>query len=206
MSKSINISENDIIMLVTESVKKLMKEEAYNVCGPITKPTSPLEDDYDGDNYSEIAETKQLKDVIRRMVNEALDTFYGVGGNVAIANAKEPAGGVPAFGEKLDSAHGIRKQIRKWGRDVQKKNGKEKGQGRVSKQRRSEVLNWLKEPELDCAEIMRKLWNPSPKHVDSARSYFYKCRDGKLNDSGVPYRFSDKEINALYRIKSETAA
>lgn len=180
MSKSINISESDIVKMVSESVKKTL---------------------------AEINETAQLKNAIRRMVNETLDSLYGVGGPVAIANA-QPAGGESTVDEKFDSAHDIRKSIRHSSREFDKKNGekKEKGMGRVSKQRRSEVLNWLKEPELDCAEIMRKLWHPSPKHEDSARSYFYKCRDGKLNDSGVPYRFSDKEINALYRIKSETAA
>lgn len=176
MSKSINISESDIVKMVSESVKKTL---------------------------AEINETAQLKNAIRRMVKEA---FESVG--VPFDNKANLAGGEPTVDEKFDSAHDIRKSIRHSSREFDKKNGgkKEKGMGRVSKQRRSEVLNWLKEPELDCAEIMRKLWHPSPKHEDSARSYFYKCRDGKLNDSGVPYRFSDKEINALYRIKSETAA
>jgi hypothetical protein len=31
MSKPINLSENDIVKLVTESVKKILKEEVYNV-------------------------------------------------------------------------------------------------------------------------------------------------------------------------------
>lgn len=68
--------------------------------------------------------------------------------------------------------------------------------------RRARVIAWLNDPSVNCAEIMRKLWKPNPKKEDSARSYFYKCRDGKLNDSGVPYSFSDKEINKLYAIKN----
>ncbi len=148
MSKSINITENDVVRLVTESVKKLMKEdEVFNVWMPITRPTSPLEqfamrdgwekmereddeplyrdpdyneyviDDYGRkfipvDDYSEIAETKQLRNFIRKMVNEELDNLYGVGGSVAISNAQQPAGGVPTVDEKFDSASGIRKQIR----------------------------------------------------------------------------------------------
>jgi hypothetical protein len=66
--------------------------------------------------------------------------------------------------------------------------------------RRKRVIKWLKDPTVNCAEIMRKLWNPEKKKEDAARSYFYKCRDGELNDSGVEYSFSDKDINKLYAI------
>lgn len=66
--------------------------------------------------------------------------------------------------------------------------------------RRARVIRWLKDDSVNCAEIMRKLWRPTSKKEDSARSYFYKCRDGELNDSGVPYSFSDKDINRLYAI------
>jgi hypothetical protein len=68
--------------------------------------------------------------------------------------------------------------------------------------RRARVILWLKDPSINCAEIMRKLWKPSKKKEDAARSFFYKCRDGALNDSGVAYSFSDKEINRLYAIKN----
>jgi hypothetical protein len=147
-----------------EDDEPLYRDQDYNeyVMDYYGRKFIPVEDnydDYEDSDYAEIAETKQLKNAIRRMVNETLDTLYGVGGNVAIANAPQPAGGEPTVDEKLDSAHGIRKHIRHSTRDFDKKHGekREKGMGRVSKQRRSEVLNWLKEPELDCAEIMRKL-------------------------------------------------
>ena len=68
--------------------------------------------------------------------------------------------------------------------------------------RRSRVIRWLKDPTVNNAEIMRKLWHPSEKKEDAARSYFYKCRDGALNDSGVAYSFSDSDINRLYAIKN----
>ena len=51
---------------------------------------------------------------------------------------------------------------------------------------------------------MRELWKPSKDEEDGARSYFYKCRDGELNDSGVPYEFSDSEINRLYQILNDS--
>lgn len=66
--------------------------------------------------------------------------------------------------------------------------------------RRARVINWLKDDSVNCAEIMRKLWRPESKKEDAARSYFYKCRDGELNDTGVPYSFSDNDINRLYGI------
>ena len=69
--------------------------------------------------------------------------------------------------------------------------------------RRARVIKWLKDPTINCAEIMRKLWKPSPRKEDAARSFFYKCRDGALNDSGVAYSFSDAEINKLYAIKND---
>lgn len=68
--------------------------------------------------------------------------------------------------------------------------------------RRARVIQWLKDPSVNCAEIMRKLWKPSKKKEDAARSFFYKCRDGALNDSGAAYSFSDGDINRLYAIKN----
>jgi DNA-directed RNA polymerase subunit M/transcription elongation factor TFIIS len=68
--------------------------------------------------------------------------------------------------------------------------------------RRARVIQWLKDDTVNCAEIMRKLWHPSKRKEDAARSYFYKCRDGELNDTGVPYSFSDADINRLYSIKN----
>lgn len=86
-----------------------------------------------------------------------------------------------------------------------KESDKEKrisGKNTKAASRRARIIRWLKDDSVNCAEIMRKLWKPSPKKEDSARSYFYKCRDGALNDSGVAYSFSDGEINRLYAIKS----
>lgn len=72
----------------------------------------------------------------------------------------------------------------------------------VNSKRRRIVIKWLKDPIVDNAPIMKQLWNPTKEEEDSKRSYFYKCRDGELNDNGVPYQFSDSEINSLYKIKN----
>lgn len=76
-------------------------------------------------------------------------------------------------------------------------------QGASRANMRKIVIAWLKSGTINDAEIMRRLWNPDKKHEDAKRSYFYKCRDGEPNESGVPYKFSDEEINTLYQIKGD---
>ena len=69
--------------------------------------------------------------------------------------------------------------------------------------KRAIVIRWLKKPSVNCAEIMRQLWHPSPEEEDTKRGEFYKKRDGAINkDTGARYYFDDAEINELYRIKS----
>ena len=77
---------------------------------------------------------------------------------------------------------------------------KKKSSSEQMKNKRTFVLKRLKNDDVNSASYMRKLWHPSEDEEDSARSYFYKCRDGELNDSGVPYSFSDDEINRLYQL------
>lgn len=60
------------------------------------------------------------------------------------------------------------------------------------------VIKTLKEPETDCAPFAYELWPEKDK--DSARSYFYKCRDGKSNENGSHYTFTDDEFNAIYKM------
>lgn len=73
---------------------------------------------------------------------------------------------------------------------------------RNRKSDKSGILNWLKDPKLNCAEIARKLW-PKDKE-ESRRSYFYKCRDNKSYTIGKgkkkttrKYDFSDAEYKRL---------
>ena len=71
--------------------------------------------------------------------------------------------------------------------------------------KRAIVIKWLKNDKnaVNCAEIMRQLWHPSPEDEDTKRGEFYKKRDGAINkDTGARYYFTDEEINTLYRIKS----
>lgn len=114
-------------------------------------------------------------------------------------------------GKKKNSQHHSTKWEKKAGKQDKRKNNQnddEKKRQHKNKKnskaatRRARVIQWLKDPSVNCAEIMRKLWKPSKKKEDAARSFFYKCRDGALNDSGVAYSFSDGDINRLYAIKN----
>ncbi len=71
-----------------------------------------------------------------------------------------------------------------------------------TKNKRRIVTNWLKKNTINNAAVMKALWHPTKQDEDAKRSYFYKCRDGELNDDGTPYQFSDDDITTLYRIKS----
>lgn len=61
------------------------------------------------------------------------------------------------------------------------------------------VIQWLQQPEIDAAEIRRKLEGEpeSQEEEDSKRSYFMK----KVNQT-YGKDFSDEEVNSLYAIKS----
>lgn len=104
--------------------------------------------------------------------------------------------------EKEKVHHSTKWERKKWKSDNKKNNdeGERNAKNTKAATRRARVVKWLQDPTVNCAEIMRKLWHPIKKKEDSARSYFYKCRDGELNDSGVAYSFSDKDINKLYAI------
>lgn len=67
------------------------------------------------------------------------------------------------------------------------------------KQKRRAVLEWLRSPEIDTAEIRRMLEGEpeNQREEDTKRSLFMK----KVNQT-YGKRFSDEEINKLYSIKT----
>ena len=78
----------------------------------------------------------------------------------------------------------------------------EKKKGEKDKTKRNKkhnVIQWLQKPEVNCAEIRRKLEGEpqSQEEEDSKRSYFMK----KVNQSNGK-DFTDSEINSLYALKS----
>lgn len=77
---------------------------------------------------------------------------------------------------------------------------KEKEGNKASAKRRERVISRLKSDGVDVAQYAYRLW--PDKDEDSARSYFYKCLDGKTNDTGNVYKFTSDEINRLYSMLS----
>ena len=67
---------------------------------------------------------------------------------------------------------------------------------KASAKRRERVISRLKSDGVDVAQYAYRLW--PDKDENSARSYFYKCLDGKTNDTGDVYKFTSDEINRLY--------
>lgn len=66
---------------------------------------------------------------------------------------------------------------------------------RISDKKKKRILQALKDKKVDVAQYAYKLWPDKDK--DSARSYFYKCLDGKTNDDGDVYSFNDEEFIRL---------
>ena len=67
---------------------------------------------------------------------------------------------------------------------------------RIKDKKRKRIIQYLKDEKTDIAPYAYELWPDKDK--DSARSYFYKCLDGKTNDDGDVYSFSDEEFNRLH--------
>jgi len=173
--KTLRLNESTLRDMIYAGVKSYYLNENK------VKPDFDEELEYEDDNTEddgdkEESEIAGLDETIMDAVNESINKF--------VAN----------YGEKP------RILSEKNKKDTKKKNTKKKDKNIANK--RSIVISWLKDNSVNNAEIMRKLWHPKSNEEDGARSYFYKCRDGALNDSGIPYRFSDEDINSLYRIKS----
>ena len=82
----------------------------------------------------------------------------------------------------------------------QKNEPKNKGKKDNLKNKRAQVISRLRDDGVNSAEYMRELWHPEKEEEDAKRSLFYKKRDGKKNESGVPYSFSTSEIIRLYHL------
>ena len=76
---------------------------------------------------------------------------------------------------------------------------KEAGEGKSIANKKRSVIQWLKKPEIDTAEIRRKVEGEpeTQEEEDSKRSYFMK----KVNQT-YGKDFTDKEVNDLYNLKS----
>ena len=85
-------------------------------------------------------------------------------------------------------------------KETEKKKKAESDKRPELRQMRKSVIKFLKKDGVNCADYAYRLWPWKDK--DSARSYFYKCRDGKPKPNGEPYAFTSKQINKLYSMIS----
>ena len=120
-----------------------------------------------------INEEKILKESIKRLVRESI--FDLINGGMSEKKSKE--------GEKKHS------------KPKKSSDGEKKSESKISEKRKKRILQALKDPTMDVAQFAYRLW--PDKDEDSARSYFYKCLDGKTNDSGDVYSFTDDEFIQL---------
>lgn len=81
-----------------------------------------------------------------------------------------------------------------------KKSKKKSKDSKVSQSKKKSVLAWLQQPEVNAAEIRRKLEGEpeSQEEEDTKRSYFMK----KVNQTHGK-KFTTSEINGLYSIKNK---
>ena len=120
-------------------------------------------------------EEKILREKIKRMVKESI--FDIVNGGMYEKSSKEETS------KKSNSSS-------------------EKKHSKFSEERKKRIIQALKDPMVDVAQYAYELW--PDKDEDSARSYFYKCLDGKTNDDGDVYTFSDDEFNRLHSMLTDT--
>ena len=118
-----------------------------------------------------INEEKILKESIKKLVRESI--FDLINGGMSEKKSNE----------------------KKHSKPKKSSEGEEKSESKISEKRKKRILQALKDPTMDVAQFAYRLW--PDKDEDSARSYFYKCLDGKTNDSGDVYSFTDDEFIQL---------
>lgn len=95
----------------------------------------------------------------------------------------------------------VKKYLREW-KDYEDK----EDDGSVSKEKKETILNWLNSDTVNQAEVAYRLYDAeTDSEKASARSLFYKKLHGEKNDNGVPYKFTNEELNEIASILGELA-
>ena len=204
MKKTIRLRETDIKNIIKESVNKILKEECENIerkfydwafgggCknhryGGAINPAGLLYEYYYDDNDN------ALYYVAEEFSDEFgcdIDEVYEIARKTAITYFNYN----PDY-ERENLEECIKRSLRE---SLYKKALiNETSKDKTNKKR--SVIQWLQKPEVDTAEIRRKLEGEpeSQEEEDSKRSYFMK----KVNQS-YGKDFTDKEVNDLYALKS----
>lgn len=98
-----------------------------------------------------------------------------------------------------DKIYAIAKnRIREW-----KESDKENDS--IEKEERETIFNWLNSDTVNQAEVAYQLYGAeSDRDKASVRSLFYKKLHGEKNDNGVPYDFSNSELNKISSIMGDS--
>ena len=205
MKRIVRLTESDLKKIIKESVSNILKEECEDIernfynwafnggCknhryGGAINPAGLLYEYYYDDN----------NDALYRVAEEFSDEFgcdmdevYEVARKAAITYFNYN----PDYErENLEECikHSLKESLYKRSLITEKNDDK------LNKRRA--VLEWLRHPEVNCAEIRRQLEGEpeSQEEEDAKRSYFMK----KVNETDGK-RFTDEEINALYALKSK---
>lgn len=199
MKRTIRLTESDLKRVIKESVKKILKEDYRNFDGfdndldynSIYEQTLEYlqKNTQTGRTWREIAQDlgfrletigpndmETLKDAIQ---DAMIDTFKA--DNVLNNELEECV------------KRSLKESLYKKTMIFEKKSDEKLNKRRA-------VLEWLRHPEVNCAEIRRQLEGEpeSQEEEDARRSYFMK----KVNESDGK-RFTDEEINSLYALKSK---
>lgn len=158
----VTITESKLNAIISESIKKVLKEGYFDNMGM-------HETNFFG-GFDEGGKQKHNKEKVMHRKQKQQDK----------AERKQ---------KQWDSLSNAGEDIHKDSRNKGKKDFATK---------RKRVISRLKSDKVDVAQYAYSLW--PDKDEDSARSYFYKCLDGKKNDAGDVYNFSDDEINRLYSL------
>lgn len=88
----------------------------------------------------------------------------------------------------------IKKRLTEW-KDKDEKGGDDDA---MMEKKRKTVLDRLEDDSVNQAQIAYEVYgSEGPEEEAADRSKFYKKQHGRKNDNGVPYEFSNTEINKI---------
>ena len=213
MKRTIRLTESDLKRVIKESVKKILKEDTGNI-----------EKEFIDWAFNGGCKNHRLGGAINPA--QWLYEYYYEDDDNALYRAAEEFS--EEFGCDIDEVYEVARKVAtyyfNYNPDYERELGDEESESieecikrslkeSLSKRlfmiekksdeklnKRRAVLEWLRHPEVNCAEIRRQLEGEpeSQEEEDAKRSYFMK----KVNETDGK-RFTDEEINSLYALKSK---
>lgn len=211
MKKTFKLTESDLKRIIKESISRILKEECENIEQEFynwafgggcknhrMNPAGLLyEYYYEDDDNALYSVAEEFSDEFGCDIDEVYEVARKAANNYFHYNPDYER-------EEMyndDEVEGIEECVKRSLKESLSKRlfmVEKKSDDKINKRRA--VLEWLRHPEVNCAEIRRQLEGEpeSQEEEDAKRSYFMKKvheADGK--------RFTDEEINALYALKSK---